>query len=134
MIRIFTLKNIQVGKRITIRVVLSGSVLGVWDRVEKQLRGGEDGSGQFVRMQVCRLRTNDGQANTIGIIVPNECVTELSNELAEDAESVEEVDLSNELSSAMPNIEAKIEPKLEVKIEVKIDPETEEVEAKMEFD
>lgn len=121
--------------------MLSGSVLSVWDRVEKQLRGGEDGTGQFVRMQVCRLRTNDGQANTIGIIVPNECVTELSNELAEDAESVEEVDLSNELSSATPNIEVKIEPKLEVKIEpklefkieVKIDPETEEVEAKMEF-
>lgn len=111
--------------------MLSGSVLSVWDLVEKQLRGGEDGSGQFVRMQVCRLRTNDGHANTIGIIVPNECVDELSYELEVDAENVEDVKLTSEL----PKIEAKVEPKVDLKIEPKLETKVEpQAESKMEFD
>lgn len=112
----------KVGKRITTRVVLSGSVLGVWDRVEKQLRGGEDGSGQIIRMQVCRLRTNDGRPSTIGILVPYECVDELSYELGADAERIEDIEHSDE-TPAME--EVKIEPKAEVKVEPSIVPKIE---------
>lgn len=97
------------------RVVLSGSVLCVWDRVERQLRGGQDESKQ--KIQTCRLRTNDGQASTVGILVPYECVDQLSYELALDAERIEKIDLTN----GMPKSELQIEPKVEVKIESQID-------------
>lgn len=101
---------------------MSGSVLGVWDRVEKQLRGGEDGLGQIIRMQVCRLRTNDGRPSTVGILVPYECVDELSNELGADAERIEDIEHSDETPAIQ---EVKIEPKAEVKVKPTIVPKIE---------
>lgn len=65
----------------------------MWDIVEKQLRGGEDGTGQFIRMQIIRLKTMDG-LKTVGILVPYECSDQLSCELAEDAEDITEVDIN----------------------------------------
>ncbi|KAG4074462.1 hypothetical protein HA402_015751 [Bradysia odoriphaga] len=110
------------GKRITTRVVLSGCVLGVWDRVEKEMRGGVDDEGQNIRMQVCRLRASEGQPSAIGILVPNECVEGLTQELSVDAENVERVNFTGELeSNSIPKIE-KIEPlKVEVKVELKVE-------------
>lgn len=116
------------GRRITTRVVLSGSVLGVWDRVEKQLRGGEDGEGQNIRMQVCRLRSSEeGQASVIGILVNNDCVDELSEELGADAESVETVYSADGLESKFPRIQ-KVEP-MEVETAVPIKLEFQSVKA-----
>ncbi|KAJ6650177.1 Protein strawberry notch like 1, partial [Pseudolycoriella hygida] len=116
------------GKRILTHVVLSGSLLGVWDRIERHLRGGENGLGQFVRMQVCLLRANDGQGSTTGILIPLMCVSELSDELAADAERVEDVYLSND---AQPQTFIK-EVDLQNKKEEKVDPESMKEENKPE--
>ncbi|XP_037040157.1 protein strawberry notch-like [Bradysia coprophila] len=121
----------DIGKRITTRVVLSGCVLGVWDRVEKQLRGGLDDEGQIIRMQVCRLRASEGQASAIGILVPNECAEELTQELSVDAEKVENVNFTGELeSNLIPKIE-KIEP-LQVEQPIKLESQLIKIELKSE--
>lgn len=99
--------------RITIRYVLSGSVLGVWDIVERQLRGGEDGTGQFIKMQITRLKTSDGH-KAIGILVPKECAEDLSYELTEGAERVEEQDVQN---TKKEQIEVKLDENIDIKIE-----------------
>ncbi len=136
---------LQNGKRITTRVVLSGAVLGVWDRVETQLRGGEDG-GQVIRMKVCRLRGSNGMANTIGILVPNECEDELSRELGVDADYIENLNSDETAPKVEPKDETKllvvkseIETKIEAEIEAKIEPKIEsknetKIELKSEYD
>lgn len=97
-------------------------MLSVWDRVEKELRGGEDGSGQSIRMTVCRLRSNDSKGNTMGILVPHEVSNGLSYELGRDAVSFENVEFSDETTPTSSSLGiVKVEPKVEVKIEVKVE-------------
>lgn len=124
--------TLQEGKRITTRVVLSGCVLGVWDRVEKHLRGGEDGEGGTnTRMQVCRLRASEGQPSAIGILVPNQCVDDLTDELSADAESVESVYFTGDVEAKLPKIE-KVEPAMNSDLPIKVEPQFIKIEVKSE--
>ncbi|XP_046385917.1 protein strawberry notch [Ischnura elegans] len=76
----------EVGLRRRTYNVLSGSVLSVWTRVEGVLAAR---SGHNSKMQVVRLRTEDG-VKIVGTLIPNSCVESLRETLSTDAEKTDE--------------------------------------------
>lgn len=63
----------EIGLRCRTYYVLCGSVLSVWTKVEGVLASV---SGSNVKMQIVRLRTDDGQ-RIVGLIIPANCVSAL---------------------------------------------------------
>ncbi|XP_066601044.1 protein strawberry notch isoform X2 [Prorops nasuta] len=76
----------EVGLRRRSYNVLAGSVLSVWSRVESVLAAR---SGHNSKMQVLRLRTDDG-LKIVGTLIPKSCMEALRQALTSDAEKVEE--------------------------------------------
>ncbi|XP_025091895.1 protein strawberry notch homolog 1-like isoform X1 [Pomacea canaliculata] len=74
--------NCEIGLRTRQYHVLSGSVLSVWSRVESVLTSLPGGTAS--KMQIIRLRTDDGQ-RIIGSLIPPNCVQPLSNVLSQDS-------------------------------------------------
>nr|XP_046230400.1 protein strawberry notch homolog 1 isoform X2 [Scatophagus argus] len=68
----------EVGLRCRTYYVLCGSVLSVWNEVELVLT---PVSGTNVKVQIVRLRTEDGQ-RIVGLIIPANCVSALINKLS----------------------------------------------------
>ncbi|XP_067910625.1 protein strawberry notch homolog 1 isoform X2 [Heterodontus francisci] len=68
----------EVGLRCRTYHVLCGSVLSVWTKVEGVLASV---SGTNVKMQIVRLKTEDGQ-RIVGLIIPQNCVSPLINILS----------------------------------------------------
>ncbi|XP_030075420.1 protein strawberry notch homolog 1 isoform X2 [Microcaecilia unicolor] len=68
----------EIGLRCRTYYVLCGSVLSVWTKVEGVLASV---SGTNVKMQIVRLRTDDGQ-RIVGLIIPAACVSPLVNLLS----------------------------------------------------
>lgn len=68
----------EIGLRCRTYYVLCGSVLSVWTKVEGVLASV---SGTNVKMQIVRLRTEDGQ-RIVGLIIPANCVSSLINLLS----------------------------------------------------
>ncbi|XP_023372601.1 protein strawberry notch homolog 1 [Otolemur garnettii] len=68
----------EIGLRCRTYYVLCGSVLSVWTKVEGVLASV---SGTNVKMQIVRLRTEDGQ-RIVGLIIPANCVSPLINLLS----------------------------------------------------
>ncbi|XP_069789604.1 protein strawberry notch homolog 1 isoform X2 [Narcine bancroftii] len=68
----------EVGLRCRTYHVLCGSVLSVWTKVEGVLASV---SGTNVKMQIVRLKTEDGQ-RIVGLIIPQNCVSPLMNILS----------------------------------------------------
>ncbi|XP_040053264.2 protein strawberry notch homolog 1 isoform X1 [Gasterosteus aculeatus] len=68
----------EVGLRCRTYYVLCGSVLSVWNELEEVLT---PVSGTNVKVQIVRLRTEDGQ-RIVGLIIPANCVSPLSNKLS----------------------------------------------------
>ncbi|XP_034152837.1 protein strawberry notch homolog 1 isoform X2 [Esox lucius] len=73
----------EVGLRCRTYYVLCGSVLSVWTKVEGVLASV---SGTNVKMQIVRLRTEDGQ-RIVGLIIPANCVAPLTNILSSSDQS-----------------------------------------------
>ncbi|KAL4646616.1 hypothetical protein GN956_G10106 [Arapaima gigas] len=73
----------DVGLRCRTYYVLSGSVLSVWTKVEGVLASV---SGTNVKMQIVRLRTEDGQ-RIVGLIIPTNCTAPLINILSSSDQS-----------------------------------------------
>lgn len=71
----------EVGLRVRTYHVLSGSVLGVWGRVERLLAMRAD------KLQVVRLKTDDDR-KIVGTVIPKSCVEPLKEALTADAVSV----------------------------------------------
>lgn len=78
----------EVGLRRRSYNILAGSVLSVWTRVEGILAG-RNSHGASAKMQVVRLRTDDG-VKIVGTLIPKNCVEELITALSTDAEKVDE--------------------------------------------
>ncbi|XP_011297794.1 protein strawberry notch isoform X2 [Fopius arisanus] len=76
----------EVGLRRRSYNVLAGSVLSVWSRVESILAAR---SGHNSKMQVIRLRTDDG-LKVVGTLIPKACMEALRQALSSDAEKTEE--------------------------------------------
>ncbi|KAM9801252.1 protein strawberry notch homolog 1 [Neosynchiropus ocellatus] len=68
----------EVGLRCRTFYVLCGSVLSVWNELEEVLT---PVSGTNVKVQIVRLRTEDGQ-RIVGLIIPANCVSLLINKLS----------------------------------------------------
>uniref|UniRef100_A0A3Q2P2F5 Protein strawberry notch homolog 1 n=1 Tax=Fundulus heteroclitus TaxID=8078 RepID=A0A3Q2P2F5_FUNHE len=68
----------EVGLRCRTYYVLCGSVLSVWNELEEVL---SPVSGSNVKVQIVRLRTEDGQ-RIVGLIIPANCVSPLINKLS----------------------------------------------------
>ncbi|XP_030625097.1 protein strawberry notch homolog 1 [Chanos chanos] len=73
----------ETGCRCRTYYVLCGSVLSVWTKVEGVLASV---SGTNVKMQIVRLRTEDGQ-RIVGLIIPANCVAPLTNILSSSDQS-----------------------------------------------
>ncbi|XP_056592504.1 protein strawberry notch homolog 1 isoform X1 [Triplophysa dalaica] len=73
----------EIGLRCRTYFVLCGSVLSVWTKVEGVLASV---SGTNVKMQIVRLRTEDGQ-RIVGLIIPANCVSPLINILSSSDQS-----------------------------------------------
>ncbi|XP_036385163.1 protein strawberry notch homolog 1 isoform X2 [Megalops cyprinoides] len=73
----------EIGLRCRTYYVLCGSVLSVWTKVEGVLASV---SGTNVKMQIVRLRTEDGQ-RIVGLIIPANCVAPLINILSSSDQS-----------------------------------------------
>ncbi|KAI1881972.1 hypothetical protein AGOR_G00245690 [Albula goreensis] len=73
----------EIGLRCRTYYVLCGSVLSVWTKVEGVLASV---SGTNVKMQIVRLRTEDGQ-RIVGLIIPANCVALLTNILSSSDQS-----------------------------------------------
>ncbi|XP_041084217.1 protein strawberry notch homolog 1-like isoform X2 [Polyodon spathula] len=73
----------EIGLRCRTYFVLCGSVLSVWTKVEGVLASV---SGTNVKMQIVRLRTEDGQ-RIVGLIIPANCVAPLTNILSSSDQS-----------------------------------------------
>ncbi|KAG7480982.1 hypothetical protein MATL_G00061980 [Megalops atlanticus] len=73
----------EVGLRCRTYYVLCGSVLSVWTKVEGVLSAV---SGTNVKMQIVRLKTEDGQ-RIVGLIIPANCVAPLTNILSSSDQS-----------------------------------------------
>ncbi|XP_051972574.1 protein strawberry notch homolog 1-like [Xyrauchen texanus] len=73
----------EIGLRCRMYYVLCGSVLSVWTKVEGVLA---PVSGSNVKMQIVRLRTEDGQ-RIVGLIIPANCVSSLVNILSSSDQS-----------------------------------------------
>ncbi|XP_051541767.1 protein strawberry notch homolog 1-like isoform X1 [Myxocyprinus asiaticus] len=73
----------EIGLRCRTYYVLCGSVLSVWTKVEGVLASV---SGTNVKMQIVRLRTEDGQ-RIVGLIIPANCVSPLVNILSSSDQS-----------------------------------------------
>uniref|UniRef100_A0A8C1WFX8 Protein strawberry notch homolog 1 n=1 Tax=Cyprinus carpio TaxID=7962 RepID=A0A8C1WFX8_CYPCA len=73
----------EIGLRCRTYYVLCGSVLSVWTKVEGVLASV---SGANVKMQIVRLRTEDGQ-RIVGLIIPANCVSPLINILSSSDQS-----------------------------------------------
>lgn len=68
--------------------MLSGSVLGVWSRVE-QILAMKMGH-HHNKMQVIRLKTKEGQ-KIVGTLIPKPCVEVLIEDLKKESEKVQEI-------------------------------------------
>lgn len=68
----------EVGLRCRTYYVLCGSVLSVWNELEEVLT---PVSGTNVKVQIVRLRTDDGQ-RIVGLLIPANCVSPLINKLS----------------------------------------------------
>ncbi|XP_013884121.1 protein strawberry notch homolog 1 [Austrofundulus limnaeus] len=68
----------DVGLRCRTYYVVCGSVLSVWNELEEVL---SPVSGTNVKVQIVRLRTEDGQ-RIVGLIIPANCVSPLVNKLS----------------------------------------------------
>lgn len=79
----------EVGLRRRSYNILAGSILSVWTRVEGLLASRSGHGAHSAKMQVVRLRTDDG-IKIVGTLIPKNCVEELIQALSSDAEKVEE--------------------------------------------
>nr|XP_029724185.1 protein strawberry notch-like isoform X2 [Aedes albopictus] len=79
-------QDCEIGLRRRTYYVLSGSVLSIWTRVERNLAAR---AGSQNRMQVIRLKTKEGN-KIVGTLIPKNCVDLLTTDLASDSEKVEE--------------------------------------------
>ncbi|XP_050408900.1 protein strawberry notch homolog 1 [Patella vulgata] len=70
----------EIGLRTRTYHVLSGSVLSVWSKVESVLASMPGGTSS--KMQIIRLRTEDGQ-KIVGSLIPGNCVKPLINILSQ---------------------------------------------------
>ncbi|XP_061654935.1 protein strawberry notch homolog 1 isoform X3 [Phyllopteryx taeniolatus] len=68
----------EIGLRCRTYYVLCGSVLSVWNELEEVLT---PVSGTNVKVQIVRLRTEDGQ-RIVGLIIPANCVSPLMHKLS----------------------------------------------------
>ncbi|XP_062290482.1 protein strawberry notch homolog 1 isoform X2 [Scomber scombrus] len=68
----------EIGLRCRTYFVLCGSVLSVWNELEEVLT---PVGGTNVKVQIVRLRTEDGQ-RIVGLIIPANCVSALINKLS----------------------------------------------------
>ncbi|KAK2818636.1 hypothetical protein Q5P01_024197 [Channa striata] len=73
----------EVGLRCRTYYVLCGSVLSVWNELEEVLT---PVSGTNVKVQIVRLKTEDGQ-RIVGLIIPANCVSPLINKLSQSDQS-----------------------------------------------
>ncbi|XP_031433049.1 protein strawberry notch homolog 1 isoform X2 [Clupea harengus] len=73
----------EIGLRCRTYFVLCGSVLSVWTKVEGVLASV---SGTNVKMQIVRLRTEDGH-RIVGLLIPANCVSPLTNLLSSSDQS-----------------------------------------------
>ncbi|KAL3856506.1 hypothetical protein ACJMK2_011256 [Sinanodonta woodiana] len=71
----------EIGLRTRIYHILGGSVLSVWSKVESVLTSMPGGAHS--KMQIIRLRTDDGQ-KIVGSLIPSNCVEPLTNVLSQD--------------------------------------------------
>ncbi|XP_022110300.1 protein strawberry notch homolog 1-like isoform X2 [Acanthaster planci] len=71
----------EIGLRRRNYYILAGSVLSVWDRVEKILA---TQPGPASKMQILRLQTDDG-SKIVGIMIPSNCIVAVRNSLLEGA-------------------------------------------------
>ncbi|ESO95520.1 hypothetical protein LOTGIDRAFT_117101, partial [Lottia gigantea] len=75
----------EIGLRTRTYHVLSGSVLSVWSKVESVLAAMPGGTSS--KMQIIRLRTEDGQ-KIVGNLIPGNCVKPLINILSQGSTKV----------------------------------------------
>merc|ERR1719347_2006881 len=79
----------EVGLRRKTYNVLTGSVLSVWTLVESVLTNDGQKKGQHAKMQVVRMRLEEGR-RIVGTLIPTSAVEELVKQLGAGAEEAEE--------------------------------------------
>lgn len=80
----------EVGLRKKTYNVLTGSVLSVWTRVESVLTNDGQKKGQHAKMQVVRMRLEEGR-RIVGTLIPGSAMDQLIKTLGQGAEESEEV-------------------------------------------
>merc|ERR1719342_1448715 len=79
----------EVGLRRKSYNVLTGSVLSVWTKVESVLTNDGQKKGQHAKMQVVRMRLDEGR-RIVGTLIPTSAVEQLVKVLQHGAEESEE--------------------------------------------
>jgi len=69
--------------------VLTGSVLSVWTKVESVLTNDGQKKGQHAKMQVVRMRLEEGR-RIVGTLIPGSAMDQLVKTLGQGAEEAEE--------------------------------------------
>lgn len=80
----------EVGLRKKSYNVLTGSVLSVWSKVESVLTNDGQKKGQHAKMQVVRMRLEEGR-RIVGTLIPSSAMDQLIKALGQGAEESEEV-------------------------------------------
>jgi len=80
----------EVGLRRKTYNVLTGSVLSVWTLVESVLTNDGQKKGQHAKMQVVRMRLEEGR-RIVGTLIPTSAVDQLVKQLGAGAEENEEI-------------------------------------------
>merc|ERR1719397_244694 len=80
----------EVGLRKKSYNVLTGSVLSVWTKVESVLTNDGQKKGQHAKMQVVRMRLEEGR-RIVGTLIPSSAMDQLIKALGQGAEEAEEV-------------------------------------------
>ncbi|XP_070205689.1 protein strawberry notch homolog 1-like [Littorina saxatilis] len=93
----------EIGLRTRQYHVLSGSVLSVWSRVESVLTSMP--SGNSSKMQIIRLRTDDG-SRIVGSLIPQNCVAPLTHVLSQDSARTYTEKHQQSLESAINGLKA----------------------------
>jgi len=79
----------EVGLRRKTYNVLTGSVLSVWTKVESVLTNDGQKKGQHAKMQVVRMRLEEGR-RIVGTLIPSSAMEQLVKALGQGAEEAEE--------------------------------------------
>ncbi|CAH1801640.1 unnamed protein product [Owenia fusiformis] len=89
----------EVGLRSRTYHVLSGSVLSIWSKVESVLAANP--GGNVSRMQVIRLRTEDGK-RIVGTIIPTPALQPLCNVLSQESKRTYKSEFADPVSTILP--------------------------------